>query len=419
MTGLDQVRQVADAVLYEGYLLYPYRASSRKNQSRFQFGVLMPPDYQDPSERSALRAECLLEGRADVAVDLMVRFLRLRRRDNGAASWDEAQDTEIANTTTLGELLAGEVSVPFHLPAGETTEGDLVWRTGEVDGVLRASAQRLPGPFGAVRLRVGVQNRSRLTGTGDRDHALPQALVSAHVVIGLAGGAFLSMVDPPEWAAQEVAACVNDGVWPVLVGPGDRTDVMLCSPIILYDHPEIAPESDGELFDGTEIDEILTLRTMALTDDEKAEARATDPRAAALIDRVDTMGADALDKLHGTIRYLRPANGDTLPPADPDVPWWDPGSDASVSPETDDVLVAGVRIRRGSKVWMRPGMRRADAQDFLLAGRLAEVEAVLHDVDGQVHVAVSPADDPDADIQRGHGRFLYFAPEELEPVVGS
>jgi hypothetical protein len=416
MTGIDQVRQVADAVLYEGYLLYPYRASSRKNQSRFQFGVLMPPGYPDSSERSELRAECLLEGRPDVAVDLMVRFLRLRRRDNGAASWDEAQDTEITGTTTLGELLAGEVSVPFHLAAGQATEGDRVWRTGALDGVLRASAHRLPGPFGAVRLRVGVANRSTLTDVSDRDHALPQALVSAHVVISLTGGAFLSMVDPPEWAAPDVAACVNDGVWPVLVGPGDRTDVMLCSPIILYDHPEIAPESDGELFDGTEIDEILTLRTMALTDDEKAEARATDPRAAALIDRVDTMGADALDKLHGAIRYLRPAAGGVLPPAEPDAPWWDPGSDASVSPETDEVLVAGVRVRRGSKVWMRPGMRRADAQDFLLAGRLAEVEAVLHDVDGQVHVAVSPADDPDADIQRGHGRFLYFAPEELEPA---
>jgi hypothetical protein len=65
---------------------------------------------------------------------------------------------------------------------------------------------------------------------------------------------------------------------------------------------------------------------------------------------------------------------------------------------------------------MRPGSRRADAQDFLLADRLAVVEAVIHDVDGNVHIAVTPSDDPDADIQRGHGRFLYFAPDELEPV---
>ena len=77
---------------------------------------------------------------------------------------------------------------------------------------------------------------------------------------------------------------------------------MLSSPIILYDHPELAPESPGELYDGTEIDEILTLRTMALSDDEKAEARATDPRAAALLDRVDSMDPQVLARLHGTLR---------------------------------------------------------------------------------------------------------------------
>jgi len=189
---------------------------------------------------------------------------------------------------------------------------------------------------------------------------------------------------------------------------------MLCSPIILYDHPAIAPESPADLYDSTEIDEILTLRTMALTDAEKAEARATDPRAAALIDRIDDAGPDLLDKLHGAIRYLRPAA--PPPPPDPSVPWWDPGEDSSVSPESDEVVVCGVALKRGSTVRMRPGARRADAQDFLLADRLAVVEAVIRDVDGNVHVAVTPSDDPDADIQRGHGRFLYFAPDELEPV---
>jgi hypothetical protein len=420
MTDLDMVRAVADAVLYEGYLLYPYRASSRKNRSRFQFGVLMPPDYPDPSEPSGLRAECLLEGRDGARVGLVLRFLRLRRRpaDESAAAghWDEAEDVEITNSATVADLLAGEVALPFELAAGERTEDGQGWRTGAVHGVLTAEAQRLPGPFGAVRLRVGVRNTGEVGGTGDREHALPHALVSAHVVVSLDGGSFVSMVEPPEWAAPDVAGCVNEGVWPVLVGPGDRTDVMLCSPIILYDHPEIAPESDGDLFDATEIDEILTLRTMALTDDEKAEARATDPKAAALIDRVDAMSPDALDRLHGTIRYRRPVADEVPTLPEPDAPWWDPGADASVSPETDEVLVAGVAVRRGSMVWMRPGMRRADAQDFLFAGRLAEVQAVLHDVDGQVHVAVSPADDPDADIQRGHGRFLYFAPDELEPA---
>ena len=266
------------------------------------------------------------------------------------------------------------------------------------------------------------------------------------------------MTDHPEWAAAEVAACTNVGTWPVLAGPADCRDLVLSSPVILYDHPEIAPESAGDLFDATEIDEILTLRTMALTDEEKREARATDPRAADLIDRLDGLPPEMLERLHGAIRYLEPGGGPSRPPGGPGpgagqpgarapggqparqpevprpgrfpgggrrrragvpdarAPWWDPGADTSVSPETDHVVIDGVTVARGSKVRMRPGARRADAQDLFLSGREALVEAVLHDVDGKVHVAVSPASDPVAELQRSHGRFLYFAPDELEPI---
>jgi hypothetical protein len=143
-----------------------------------------------------------------------------------------------------------------------------------------------------------------------------------------------------------------------------------------------------------------------------------------------------LERMHGAIRYLGPPAGTgTGPPGsgvpvagraeagqpaaatrERSVPWWDPGSDTSVSPETDHILIAGVRVARGSRVRMRPGARRADAQDLFLAGRSALVEAVLQDVDGNVHLAVTPEDDPAADLQRGHGRFLYFAPDEVEPL---
>jgi hypothetical protein len=189
---------------------------------------------------------------------------------------------------------------------------------------------------------------------------------------------------------------------------------MLASPIILYDHPELAPESPGELYDGTEIDEILTLRTLALSDEEKLEARATDPRAAALIDRVESMDAQAMERLHGTIRSLRPA-GDVPPPDfDPGVPWWDPEADASVSPDTDSVIIGGQAVARGSLVRLRPGARRADAQDMFLAGRVAEVQAVLLDVEDQPYLAVTLADHPDPDLSIAHGRFLYFMPDEVE-----
>jgi hypothetical protein len=201
---------------------------------------------------------------------------------------------------------------------------------------------------------------------------------------------------------------------------------MLSSPIILYDHPELAAESAGELYDGTEIDEILTLRTLALSDAEKAEARATDPRAAALLDRVESMDAQAMAQLHGTIRSPRPApmtvqsdvgqaHGDAAEPVSGTVPWWDPDADASVSPDTDAVCIGGQQVARGSRVRLRPGARRADAQDMFLVGRIAEVQAVLRDVDDIPYLAVSLADEPDEDLRIAHGRFLYFSTDEVEP----
>ena len=101
------------------------------------------------------------------------------------------------------------------------------------------------------------------------------------------------------------------------------------------------------------------------------------------------------------------------------MPWWDPGSDASVDPENDTVRIGDVDVRRGTRVVLRPGVRRADAYDLFLAGRTATVAAVLHDVDGDEHLAVTVDDDPGADLKAAHGRYLYFAPDEVEPLVAS
>ena len=466
---LDHARQVADAVLYEGYLLYPYHKSAQKNQVRFQFGVLMPPAYRDldACEQTDSQTECLLECPADAEVRVLVRFLHLQRRivqgispDTGEmhdvgtlyvdgaeyTSWDEAAEREQQATALVADLIGADRNLDFHIGSGEAVEeltdsrgrpaGRLIRRWNALDGVIRLHAERLAGPYGALRLRVRIENQSvpdaRLLG---RQDGLRYSLIAAHALIGVPGGTFLSMTDPPEWAAAQVAECVNVGTWPVLAGPQACTGLMLSSPVILYDHPQIAPESAGDLYDATEIDEILTLRTLALTDSEKRQARASDPRAAELMDRLDDMPPEMLERMHGAIRYLKsaPAGASVFPAAGqspdegidwpapqitdrPSVPWWDPGSDTSVSPETDHVDIDGIRVARGSRVLMRPGARRADAQDLFLVGREALVEAVLHDVDGQVHLAVTPQDDPAADLQRNHGRFLYFAPDEVEPI---
>lgn len=462
--SLDEVRKVADAVLYEGYILYPYRASSQKNHSRWQFGVLMPPSYTaaDPSENSALQAECVFEHYDEPAIEVTLRFLQVQRRRTkgtapgttgtpapdalGPAVWDEAVEQEVTVIVPSTELLGPGAVVQFVIPGGEESEtvpgARVVRRREPLTGSVSVTATPLPGPWQAARLTVRAVNESPAAASS-RDEALPAALVAAHLIITVSGGAFMSMTDPPEWASHEVAACQNTGCWPVLAGPEGSRQVMLASPIILPEHAQIAAESPGELYDGTEIDEILTLRTLALSDEEKAAARATDPRAAALIDRVDAMDAPTMEQLHGTIRAMtgpRTAPGSFstglagdglddmrqvstgpltglagLAGAETSVPWWDPGADASVSPATDFVVVNGQRVAAGSRVVLRPGARRADAQDMFLADRAALVEAVLIDVDDTTYLAVTLEDDPAADLQSAHGRFLYFSPDEVEP----
>lgn len=203
----------------------------------------------------------------------------------------------------------------------------------------------------------------------------------------------------------------------MLAEPGHGDGLILSSPILMYDHPQVAPESPGDLFDAGEIDEILSLRILTLSDAEKREARATDPRAAAILDRVDDMPPDVLGRLHGTLRD----GGGKQEPAPSDagsetLPWWDPGADAAISPATDSIMVAGCRVAKGSRVRLRPRRRGTDAHDMFLAGRTAVVDAVLLDVDGSHHVAVTLDDDPGAELHQWYGRFRYFLPEEIEPL---
>ena len=447
----DPARRVADAVLFEGYLLYPYRASAAKNQVRWQFGVLMPRhwaegEYQEPWSQ---QFECLLEPEDTAVLHLRVRCLQVQTKNLEQAtadgfvpvpelivdgvrhlSWDEAVEAEFDAALPLAELLEqDERVVPFEISAERLEEpihdaaGTLLGRTmrerRQLDGRLLLSAQRLEGPYGVVRLSAKLENTS--AGHSDsRDEALRYALVAAHTVLAVTDGQFISLLEPPEWARPLAESCKNVGVWPVLVGEDDRRDVVLVSPIILYDYPSIAPESPGDLFDGLENDEILTLRTMVLTDDEKREARATDPRAAQIIDRVDDMPQEVLDRLHGAIRYLRGV-GSTAAPAEPDPSttpaWFDPIADAAFSPETDSVLVGGVSLTRGSRVLLRPSNGRADAQDMFLDGRVATVAAVLSSVEDEWYLAVTPDDDLEAtEVMLAHGRYLYFSPDEVVPL---
>ncbi|MFD4759696.1 hypothetical protein ACFWOJ_12590 [Streptomyces sp. NPDC058439] len=462
-------RGVADAVLFEGYVLYPYRASAAKNRLRWQFGVLVPPAWAAAAEEHDFQhTECLMEAKADATLAAEVRFLRAQRRtvqriredgtfrtvpelhltDRVLVPWDEGAEERVEVLTTVAELAGEGVVVHFTRPAREEYEtvrdeegrtvGRLVRRCAEVNGTVRLSAAELDGPYRAMRLTAVVENTSTWTpdtADADRDAALPGSLVATHLLLGLDAGSFLSMTDPPQWAKGAVAGCRNLHTWPVLAGEPGRADLMLSSPIILEDHPAIAPESPGALYDSTEIDEILALRTAALTDQEKREARGTDDRAAAVIDLADSMPPEVLERLHGAVRALREVTGPGAPAAvasegfsrvpegadeydltRPEQPWWDPAGDGGADPAHDRILVDGRPVGAGSRVLLRPGLRRTDAQDLFLKDRSALVEAVLHDVDGGVHLAVTVEGDPGADIRREQGRFLYFQPDEVAPL---
>jgi hypothetical protein len=447
-------RAVADAVLYEGYVLYPYRASSRKNQTRWQFGVLTPKSFSDTdgSERWSMRTECLFESGPNASLAVRIRCLQTQHRsveslvspagpdasdDEGAGfapterlevdgivhvDWDEAID-QIVDISPLRLLSSDEVQHEelFGFPertdvelirlAEGTVAGRLVRRREPVEGRVRITLGSADDTNTLVKVTVEVENVTEWAGTSARrDDVMGHCLVAVHTMLAVEGGRFVSLLDPPEHAREAVGGCHSDGAFPVLIG-GD--DVVLSSPIILYDHPEVAPESPGDLYDATEIDEILALRVLTLTDEEKSEARGTDTRAAAIIDRCDDMTPEMWAGLHGAMRSVGP------PAEEPaQVPWWDPVAVAAGVPWGDSLTIGGVEVAKGTAVTLRPS-HRSDAQDIFLAGLAATVAGVFRDVDGSEHVAVTIDDDPASAELVWQGRYLFFHPDEVEPRTGA
>ena len=347
----EQLGAVADAVLYEGYLLYPYRRSSTKNRVRWQFGVLFPRDWVEAdgpvtpgvsgsADSWYQQTECLLRVRRpdSARVRVRVRYLQMQRKqveeagrpveslhgDDGTVhlTFDEALPRECEIEVPLGELLRGGRTVTVGAAAGEDVEplsgdaGRVVRSREEIRAETAVTAERLSD--GLCRIRVRTTNIAPAPPPRTpRDEALRRALIATHTLLGGDGVEFVSLIDPPADLETPVRACRNEFTFPVLGGEaGDTGPVLLSAPIILPDHPQVAPESPGDLHDAAEIDEILTLRTMLLTDDEKREARATDPRAAAILDRVDTMPQEVFERLHGAVRSLTPSGPAAVASAD-------------------------------------------------------------------------------------------------------
>jgi hydrogenase maturation protease len=342
--NFERVEKIAEAVLYEGYMLYPYRPSSVKNQQRWNFGVLCPPawcEHEQGSEASAMQTECLVRCNAATRLTVKIRFLQLVERSIGRLRTPGEEKPEgVAPEYDLCDRL--DVGGRVYLPLQEAAEREQVWtgldpatqllaqpltfaggqqfeyvRNERGDAVavivraweaLHAAVEIAAHPCrdGIVRITVRLSNRTPFLALASsiREAALPSSLVSAHTILGVEQGEFLSVLDPPAGLESLAARCHNIGTWPVLVG--EQGETMLSSPIILYDHPQIAPESAGNLFDSTEIDEILSLRILTLTEEEKREIREGDDRARQILERTENMPEEQFMKLHGVLRGLAP-----------------------------------------------------------------------------------------------------------------
>jgi hydrogenase maturation protease len=325
--NLNHADQIAKAVLYEGYMLYPYRPSSVKNRQRFNFGVLYPQVYSEAQggvDPYSLRTECLVCGTADTLLEVRLRFLQLQLRHSQPDStasmpggWQEAIEREVTIPTfALVKVAVQVVTETFGFPAQTTIDVDpqsgaqIARCQLELRGEVQLVVQQVRDDL--FKVAVDVRNTSALEASDpNRDSALLQSLVSMHAVLGVGGGEFVSLLEPPPELQEVAGQCRNIGVWPVLVGDANQRDTLLASPIILYDYPQIAPESAGDLFDGTEIDEILSLRIMTLSDEEKREIRGSDERARQIVERTDNMPPEQFMKLHGAVRGLRPLKEST------------------------------------------------------------------------------------------------------------
>ncbi len=343
--NFEPLEKIANAVLYEGFMLYPYRKSSVKNQQRWHFGTLGPVGGID---RTMMQTECLVEGGGQTAIDVKIRFLQ----------------GETEREITLPGCSLGipperrSISFPPIEGAVEIESVDVNERV--------------------FRFTVRIVNLTEAC-SGDC------SMLAAHTLLAVREGAFLSLLDPPEEYRAAAKACSNIATWPVLAGREGEHSLMLSSPIILYDYPQIAPESAGNLFDSTEIDEILSLRVLTLSEEEKQEVRAGDDRARNILDRTEALPPEAFAKMHGAIRGLRKASK--------------------------------LEFREGDRVRLHP-KKKADIFDIALDGKIAIVESVERDFEDNVHLAVTIEDDPGREfgVMRQIGHRFFFGPEEVELV---
>lgn len=357
----SHLERLVDSLLFEGYALYPYTPGATKNATPTPFGIVYPHDYAQTQTHAFDRMQMQFIVAVDAVVTGEVRFLQ--------ASGEKHRAVE--RRVQLG-VAPSKVSFDFD----------------DLEGVAEIDTEILPDGRGRVTLKV--ENMTPLTeeeATGDRKDALLKSMLSTHLLAHTESGA--KIVSPLERGDDGVAGCCQVNTWPVLATPGD--DAILAPTIMLPEHPEIAPESVNDFFDGTEIEEALVLHIQALSDQEREEISAQDPKVREMLARADATTPQQLMDLHGRVRLEDP-------------------------PGEREVTFEGVTYKRGDKVVLHPPLD-ADVYDKMLDGRTATIHRLFLRVDDRLHLGVTVDDDPMQEILGESGRFLFFFAEEVEVLT--
>jgi hypothetical protein len=409
----ESVERLAASMLYEGYALYPYTPGVAKNATPTPFGIAYPPAYA-ARQRAAFdhtQVECVAVCEADARVEAAALFLQ------AAGSRHKAVERRVEPPrATVAELAEREIEerVAFEpATALGTATGTGIEAAHEVlSGTLSVRAERLAE--GMSRITVRVENTTPIPDAAaagmDRAEALRRSLLSAHTMLGVSSpGRFVSPLETEGASGEAVGECENVNTWPVLADP--RDEAVLGAAVLLPDHPQIAAQSNVNMFDSTEIEEALTLHVQTLSDSERAEIAEQDPRVREMIERVEATTPEQLLGMHAQLQPGRPGE----PPPESRIPQWaEPGSSPGGEqvPGEREVVVAGTAFRRGGKVVLRPGLD--DPYDKMLDGQRATIHRIYLDYDGRAYIGVTVDADPMAAVLSESGRFLFFFADELE-----
>lgn len=280
----SDVEKIARALLYEGITLYPYRNSALKNQQRFNFGALLPQEFCEAARCGDTwfqQTQCLLRTSENSRLASSIRFLQLHENAVLERECNLPATPIITSSQTHSFCFQGDENLCAEITFAIEKLGDKLCKI-----TLRNQ-------------NVTAMNTAKFS---SREAALSSGMLSVHSILTVENGAWISLLEPPDELQEIAASCENIGVWPVLAGNESQNNTMLSSPIILYDYPQIAPESAGDYFDGLEIDELMTLRILTLTEEEKLAMRESDERAREILARTESLPMEKVLKLHGAWR---------------------------------------------------------------------------------------------------------------------